>query len=1332
MLSDAQRAALAARLRKGRNAALAGIPRRDPGVEVPLSFGQEQLWFIDQFAPGMATYNIPLAVRLRGTLDPQAFRRALDALLARHEALRTRLVSVADGSAVQVVDAPAPVALPIIDLSEVDSPEVRLRELAQAESDRPFDLAAGPLFRATLFRLSADHHVLLAVVHHAVFDGWSAEVLLRELGALYEGAASLPDLPIQFGDYALWERDRLRGEALDTLVGYWRKNLDGAATLHLPTDRPRPMLESHRGGVAELRMEPALGEALRELSKQRGTTLFVTLLTALQVLLHRYSGQDDIVVGTVSANRSRPELAPLIGFLVNTLPIRTDLSGDPTFLELLERVRETTVAAYAHQDLPFARLVEALRIERDPSRTPLFGVSFGSADGGTRPVVAGGVELAFTTDYVEPDTAKFDLAFFVNADEHQFVALGQYATDVFDGSIVHRMLAHYQTLLRGVIENPARRLSELPVLTPAERQREVEGWNDTATELSTGCLHERFESQVDSTPDGIAAVMGQEAVTYRELNAAANRIARWLKGFGAGPEVLIGICLPPSPRRLAVLLGILKAGSGYVPLDPGLPADRLSFMTNDADLAVVVAGVTDGAAPELPDNAQVLSIDRAWPEISALSGENLGATASPANIAYVIYTSGSTGRPKGVVVEHRQAVNFALGMIAHWATGPADRVLQFSSLNFDVSILDIFVALLSGATAVFGSRETLLSPPRLAALMRDQRVTFAALTPAVANLVAGEEFPDLRVLICAGEELPTELMRRLLRPNRRLCNGYGPTEATVLATMTELDGTIEPPPIGLPLPNYQAHVLDSRLDPVPLGVIGELHLGGAGVARGYLNQPELTEARFVRDPFRPGGRLYKTGDLVRRRPDGLIQFTGRVDDQIKIRGLRVELGEIEAALAAHPAVAQAVVAVTADRAGEKQLVGYARTTGTASPDDLRRHLAGWLPAYMVPAHIVLLEKFPLNSSGKIDRDALPHPEPGPAAEFRPPSTLIETALVGIYADLLRHNRIGVDDSFFDAGGNSLQAMRLIGRLRAELAVDLDVTAVFLAPTPRLLAGRIEAVRAGTACPAGSGLLVELSDSSEPPLFLVHALGGTVYGYAPLARELAPACAVHGLQAAGLTGGSALESLPALVSRYVEEIRRARPEGPYRLGGWSMGGLVAFEMARVLEESGAEVELLAMLDPPFTPPEPDALEARAAAGFVADAARTLGWTPTEPPEPGSAEEQLSWLAGRLSSGAADTAAVRDTIGQRFAVFRAHQRMIAGYRPSAAVRARTLLVAAEGSPNAAAQPRWEAVLTGTVSAVRVPGDHYTFLQPPRVRAVAELIAGAVRSKAESQPV
>src|SRR5215470_440966 len=721
MLSEAERAAVAERLRRGRTPVSGEIPRRAPGVtELPLSFGQEQLWFVDQFAPGLATYNLPDSLRLRGPLDAAALERAITALVARHEVLRTRLVTVG-GRPVQVVDEPSAHPLPVTDLSALPHEDraARLAAMTGEEAVRPFSLADGPLFRSQLIRLAADEHVWLYNLHHTVFDGWSAGVLHSELAALYDAEvtgrpAGLPELLIQYADYALWERERMRDDVLAGLVEHWQDALRGVPTVQMPTDRPRPTLQSFDGGLEQLAMGGELLAGLRELSRREGTTLFVTLLAAMQVLLHRYSGQDDIVIGTASANRSRAELAPLIGYLVNTLAIRTDLSGDPTFREVLRRVRDTTVRAYAHQDLSFAKLVEALRVERDASRSAIVQIGFTMTE---EPETFTGGGVTFREELVDLLAAKFDLNFAAAIQDDELTVAVSYATALFDGGTVRRMLGHLGVLLDGIVADPSRTLSRLPLMPPDELHRELVEWNDTAAEYPVACLHERFEYQVERAPDKVAAVLGGESWCYAELNANANRVARRLRECGVRREVLVGVSMKTSLRRLAALLGILKAGGGWVPLDPELPAERLAYMVGDARMPVIVADAASAAALP-PTGATVVSLDEEWDSIAARDGHNPGYSVDPSNVAYVIYTSGSTGRPKGVVVEHGPTVNYLHGMIERWPLGPSDNILQFASLNFDVSVMDTFLPLCSGGTSVLGSRETLLSPPRLAELMR--------------------------------------------------------------------------------------------------------------------------------------------------------------------------------------------------------------------------------------------------------------------------------------------------------------------------------------------------------------------------------------------------------------------------------------------------------------------------------------------------------------------------------------------------------------------------------------------------------------------------------------
>jgi amino acid adenylation domain-containing protein len=1048
----------------------------------PASLAQEQLWFIDEFHHGLPAHNVPSLIRLRGELDVTALSRALGALVERHEPLRTRLAAGSDGRPVQLIDPQDRVGEPDLaaELTDYagrppDAAAQLLAELADREALLPFHLADDQPLRSRLVRMTATEHVLVLVAHQTAVDDRSLGVLLADLAALYRAEvtgepAGLPALPARFADIAAAQRELLAGPEAAELADWWRTALAGYETSRFPADRPRPLLADHSGAVTGILTGPEVLRGLRELSQAEGSTLPATLLTGVLALLHRYTGQTDLIAGMPASARcagttpqdppappggsagARPEFAGLAGYLADTLPVRADASGDPALRDFLARVRGAVAGAVAHQDLPFARVVDILGTERDPGRFPVFQTAVSYAEPATDVEAAG---VTFHRERVPLRAARYDISFLAEPRGDGLRLEATYTPALFDAATVTRLLGNLGVLLGGMAADPSAKLSELPVLTQAELRAELVEWNDTAADLPVQCIHEGFEEQAAAAPQAVAAQYEDEQLSYSTLNCQANQIARWLASLGAGPETPVGVCMQTSLRRLAALLGIWKAGGGYVPLDPAAPAERLAFMIADAGVRLVV---TDAASQRrVPDAAGVTAVcvDDAWSQLLDLPGDNLGGTGvTPANIAYVIYTSGSTGQPKGVVVEHRQAITFLHGMARHWRINPGSAVLGFAAYTFDVSVMDMFMPLLGGAKVVLAAPETLHSPPRLAELMRGAQITFACLPPAVLGLLTGEEFPHLRTLLSAGEELSGELLRAWLRNGLEIYNGYGPTEASIGSTFMKLEpGTPLPPPIGRPKPNYQAYVLDRHLNPVPVGVTGELHIGGAGVARGYLNRPELTAERFIPDPFRPGGRLYKTGDLARRRPDGTLVFAGRIDNQVKIRGLRVELGEIEAALVAHPAVAQAVVTVVTGPAGGKQLAAYLRSADGAEiePAGIRQHLARSLPGYMVPDHLVTLDKLPLTAHGKIDKAALPPPQPPAAARRVPPRTLLETVLVDLYATVLGTEQAGATDSFFDAGGDSLQAMQLIRTLRAALGADLDITAVFLASAPRQLA-----------------------------------------------------------------------------------------------------------------------------------------------------------------------------------------------------------------------------------------------------------------------------------------
>ncbi|MGH7580732.1 MAG: non-ribosomal peptide synthetase, partial [Gemmatimonadales bacterium] len=1089
-LSQAERADLEHRLlRRRAEIGTPGIPRRAGSGPAPLSFAQQRLWFLEQLYPGTPLHNMSRLIRLGGVLDVAALQRALDAIVARHESLRTTIVAT-NGVPMQVVTPPSGVAMAVTDLSgraETER-EAEARRLVAEEARLPFDLVRGPLFRVLLLRLAADRHLLVLSMHHIISDGWSREVLARELTAFYEafstGArAALPELPIQYADYAVWQREWLQGERLARELRYWREQLRGApAVLELPTDHPRPPVRSTRGARETLLIPPRLCEDLRSLSQAEGVTLFATVLAAFQTLLARYTGQDDILVGSPIAGRNRTETESLIGFFVNTLALRTDLSGNPTFRELLHRVREVTLGAYDHPDIPFEQLVEELQPERDLSRSPIFQVLLSMQNVPHHRLELPGLSLEIES----PDngTAKFDLTLVILEVAGGMRAEVEYGSDLFEAGTITRLLGHFRTLLEGVVADPDRRISALPLLTEPERHQLLVQWNSAITDYPRDAtLGELFDAQVALRPDATAVVFQDERLSYRELDARANQLARYLQARGAGRNTRVGLCLERSTDLVIAMLAIVKAGAAYVPLDPGYPSARLRFMLEDAQVGMVLTDT--GLRNRIPAEIAltIVCLDTEREAIGHQPNAPLPREVSAGDLAYVMFTSGSTGRPKGVAITHRGIVRLVCGTDFVQLT-PADRVAQVSSIMFDVATWEVWGSLVNGASLVVIPREVTLSPPDLAAELRDRGITAIDVTTALFNQLARDvpdAFRTVRQVQLGGEAADPGRVREILAqaPPEHLINSYGPAECTTTATWHEirqLDPDAVTVPIGRPIANTPAYVLDQHLEPVPVGVPGELHLGGPGLARGYFNQPGLTADRFVPSPFDPvfggeaGGRLYRTGDRVRWRADGALEFLGRVDGQIKLRGHRIEPGEVEIALREHPAVRAVIVAAREDAPGSKRLVAYVVPEGTApGSDDLRRFLHQRLPDFMVPSVFVMLETLPIAPNGKVDRGALPAPGGGrPDLEqaFVSPHDSIEEAIAGIWSLVLRVDRVGVHDDFFALGGHSLLATQVISRIVASLDVELPLRSIFEAPTVAGLAAMVASARRGrTSRPA---------------------------------------------------------------------------------------------------------------------------------------------------------------------------------------------------------------------------------------------------------------------------
>jgi amino acid adenylation domain-containing protein len=894
--------------------------------ELPLSFAQQRLWFLSQLEPNSPFYNIPLAVRFEGHLDAEALERSFGELIHRHESVRMTF-RTQDGRPIQVPLPASELSLAVTDLRHLpaDTREAEARRLAREEAGLPFDLARGPLLRASLLKLGEREHVLLLTLHHIISDGWSMGVLIREMAALYEAFSSgqpspLPEPVLQYADYAAWQRRWLQGEALETQLSYWKQQLAGAPQLlELPTDRPRPATPSFRGAHLSARLPLSLTEALRELSRREGATLFMTLMSAFQVLLARYTGQQDVLVGTDIANRTRADTEGLIGFFINQLVMRGRLDEAPTFRELLARTRETALAAYAHQDLPFEELVRVLNPERGGGQAPLFQTKLILQNAPMSAIVLPGLTLKPLE--VEANSARLDLLVALTETEEGLSCTWEYSTDLFEAATIERMAGHFQRLLEGIAAQPEQRLADVPLLSSEERQRLLVEWNDTRVEPTGGvCLHHAFEAQVARAPDALALILGDTRLSYSELDRRANQLAHHLRSLGVGPESRVALSVERSPELVIGILGILKAGGVYVPLDPKLPTERLAYMLDVSGASVVLT--QQGVEDELPAGSRyVLCLDSGWEEI-ALQPETAPAVhLDGPNGAYVIFTSGSTGEPKGVLVEHRGVTNTVRRSTEDYGLRPGQRMLQWASMSFDVSVQEIFSTLGSGATLVMCPRQ--LVGEELLALVREHGVTALGLPPPALSVLPEAELPLLESVMTGGEASTAELMERWAK-GRRFINQYGPTEVSIASTSALCTPGSGKPTLGRAILNTVLYVLDERMQPVPLGVRGELYIGGIGVARGYLGRPELTAERFLPNPFssEPGARLYRTGDVVRYRADGNLEFCGRTDSQVKIRGFRIELGELESVLAEHPSLEQTVVLVREDMPGDKRLVAY--------------------------------------------------------------------------------------------------------------------------------------------------------------------------------------------------------------------------------------------------------------------------------------------------------------------------------------------------------------------------------------------------------------------------
>jgi len=1315
------------RSRAKRSASLAlAIAKVSRDTDPPMSFAQERLWFLDQLEPGNPLYNVPCAVSIHGTLNVNALERSINEIIRRHEILRTRFATNA-GQPVQLIAPSLTIPLPITDLARLSQSDrnAKAEKLAREEATRSFNLGAGPLIRANLLRLAANEHVLLLNVHHIASDEVSREIIVRELVALYEAfaqgkASPLPELKLQYADYAAWQRSWMKNASLEQELSHWRARLKGApSVLELPTDRPRPAAQTFRGANESLALDPAVGSSLRSLSQREGTTLFMTLLAAFKVLLNRYSGQEDIVVGSPFTNRQRAEVENLVGFFVNTVPLRTDLSGDLPFRELLHRVKATALEAYDHRELPFEKLVEELRPERNLSYNPLFQILFAVQNNSTPIEQVAGITLHLKD--VDTATSKFDLTCTVVPSESGFVTSFEYSSDLFEAKTVRRMMESFHSILEAVAKNPDQRISELPLLSAKERHKVLVEWNATGSDYPREkCVHQLVEAQAEIQPDGIAVLQERNKLTYRELNQRANQLAHFLRKRGIGPDIPVGVCLDNSLELAVALLGVLKAGGACLALDPAYPKERLQLMLEDSHAPILLS--REGLLPELasPHTQRICMLSNGE-FLHAESAENPVPLVSPGNLAYVIYTSGSTGKPKGVMLTHGGLVNYIYAAIKLYGLRSSDRLLQFSSISFDIAIEEIFPTWTVGGTLVLRSSNFSLAGADFLHFARQQKLTVISVATAYWHELVHElseseaALPEsMRLVIVGGEKAQIQVLenwRRIAGTRVRWINTYGPTETCVIASSYEppTHGTLPSPlPIGRPISNVKIHILDRNLQPVPVGTPGEVHVGGPGVARGYLNHPELTAEKFVRDPFSsdPNARLYKTGDLARYLDDGEIEFVGRRDFQVKIRGFRVELGEIEAALAKHAAVREALVIAREEGLNNKRLVGYIVPAAGSTCDaaELRKFLKRQLPEYMVPSDFVILDDFPLTPNGKVDRKALPAPQASAVdGDHVAPSNPVEAQLASMWEEILAKKPISVRDNFFDLGGHSLLAVRLMRRIEHSFKRKLPLTTLFEAPTIEQFAALLQQER---WTPSQASLVPIQPEGDRAPFFCIHGLGGTVLRFNALARHMGTDRPFYGVQAQGLEGDRAFHAtVEEMAAFYIKEIRAVQPEGPYNIGGYSLGGLIAFEMARQLQADGQEVGVLALLD--TYPGKPKTHK------MLLSTLLTLPF-----------DEQLKYVTHRGKR-------IHKGIKRRFEflflprplkeVRRVFSIAEEKYRPQVYFGSATWFRATEKGLRGADNPTddWSKWVTGGVEVHDIVGDHGSILKEPDVSSLAEAL-------------
>jgi len=1323
---------------------------------VPLTDAQREIWLATQMGPAAsAAHTESCMVHLDGWLDLTAMEQAIETVVNRHEALRATFSPRGD---YQQFSPSAAVEAPFLDLSKLERTErdAQLNNLLAEEGPKSFDLVNGPLFSFRIIRIEKDRHLLVFTVHHIACDSWSRDIVLRELGSLYSSnvkreRGSLPR-PMQFREHARWEEEQKQSPEAAATEKFWLSQFSGLLpVLDMPGDHHRPPTRSYKSRHHEHIISKQSGAEIKRIAAKNSSTLFAILFAAYEVLLYRWTGQEDLIIGIPAAGQNRVGSDDLVGHCENLLPIRSRLNGSQRFVDFLQSVTRTLLYASEHQGYTFGSLIRKLNLPRDSRRGPLVAATFN-----LHPPLSGldFAGLKFKISVNPRSHNNFDLDLNIVDQDSELRLECDYNADLFEAPTIQRLLGHYQTLLEGIVADPLRPVSSLPLLTENERKQLVVEWNDTASDIPWGaCVHHLFEAQAEQTPTAVAVAHEDKRLTYSQLNHRSNQLARRLRRLGVGPDVLVGVYMERSLDAVVGLLAVLKAGGAYVPLDPAYPDERLRFVLEDANIQLLLT--QQCLLPRLAGRgSRIMTLDLEWESISQESGGNPFSMVTPGHLAYVIYTSGSTGKPKGVMIPHAAFLNYVVTSSRDYELGPGDHVLQFASLSFDSSVEEIFSCLVSGARLVLRTDRMLESASVFLTRCEDWDITVLSLPTAYWHELTAAldaealRVPEsLRVVIIGGERALADrlsLWQKHVPKNVRLINSYGPTETTVGATAADLSSTptndvAHEVLIGRPISNAQTYVLDRIGQPVLIGVAGELYIGGVGLARGYLNSPEVTAERFLPNPFSNdhGARVYKTGDLVRYSPNGNLECLGRVDDQVKIRGFRIELGEIEAVLSQCQGVNQAIVLVHEASPGDKRLVAYVVRDNAheLSIPELRKFLKGQLPDYMVPSYFVTLAEFPITPSGKVDRKALPIPDISaihPDNGYVPPRNKLEVQLTKIWESILGVGRVGVNDNFFDLGGHSLLVPRLHAQIQKSLKKTIPLSLLFQAPT---VAGIAHFLRNGHHYHQWASLVPVQTKGNYPPFFCVHGYAG----YPQLARYLGDEQPFYGL-VQGLDGKKFYTRVEDVAAAYLRELRVIQPEGPYFLGGHSFGGMVAFEMAQQLGRCGEKVALLALMDTeqpsggPKLSPQTTPTRTRAIPKVSMLCEKVLRHSETFRRLGGAQERakhirNLIKLTKKRISRATQRAvcetylALKQPLPPRLRTFYINEILFGELYESSAkdycpgeYRGDVVFFRAATSADAS-ECFWRTLVAGRFAVFKVPGNHLAMLQEPDVQSLAE---------------